>query len=193
LKPCFAPYESWKNNSTLRYKESLYLGFWLKAFPMKRTILIFGLLITALIFLFQLGKYRIVEGDFSTEIVISVVSIACFFVGLYFRKYFTKEDETPAQPAAGLSEQWPPIQMEPVTTASQVDYKKIKELGISARELEVLNELVKGLSNKAISEKLFISESTTKTHLSNLFTKLNVSNRSQAIIRSNELNLVEKT
>jgi DNA-binding CsgD family transcriptional regulator len=153
---------------------------------MKRTILIFGLLITALIFLFQLRKYRIVEGDFSTEIVISVVSIAFFFVGIYFRKYFTKEEERPVKPVVT-------VQTEPGTSRNQVDYAKIKELGISVRELEVLNELAKGLSNKAIAEKLFISESTTKTHLSNLFTKLNVSNRSQAIIRSNELNLVEKT
>ena len=147
---------------------------------MKRTILVFGLLITALIFLFQLSRYRVIEGDFSTEIVISIVSIAFFFVGLYFRKYFTKDPEISHVPNQYLEKQG-------------VDFGRVKQLGISDREREVLNELVKGLSNKEIAQKLFISESTTKTHVSNLFSKLEVKNRSQAIIRSNELNLVEKT
>lgn len=137
-------------------------------------------MITALIFLFQLKKYRIVEGDFSTEIVISIVSVVFFFIGIYFKKSLT--------PASALV-----VNQSLPGENKGIDYAKVQQLGISNRELEVIQELVKGSSNKEISEKLFISESTTKTHLSNLFTKLEVKNRSQAIIRSNELNLVDKT
>jgi len=137
-------------------------------------------LITALIFLFQLKKYRIFEGDFSTEIVISVVSVVFFFIGVYFKKIFS--------PASALV-----VNQTLPSENKGIDYTRVQQLGISNRELEVIQELVKGSSNKEISEKLFISESTTKTHLSNLFIKLEVKNRSQAIIRSNELNLVDKT
>lgn len=72
----------------------------------------------------------------------------------------------------------------PGTNASEetkIDQRKIEELGISSREYEILQEIAKGLSNKEIAEKLFVSESTVKTHVSNLFTKLDVKRRTQAI------------
>lgn len=147
---------------------------------MKKTVFLFGLLITALLLLFQLSKYRIEVGNYTTEIVIAVTSIIFFLAGIYFTR--SKQVTVP-----------PMNESEPIRSKQEgVNYVKIKELGLSSRELEVLNELVKGNTNKQISEKLFISESTTKTHISNLFSKLGVSNRSQAIILSNELNLVEK-
>lgn len=54
------------------------------------------------------------------------------------------------------------------------------ETPLSERELEVLAELSNGLSNKAISEKLFVSVNTVKTHIKNIYSKLDVSNRTQA-------------
>lgn len=53
---------------------------------------------------------------------------------------------------------------------------------LSAREQEVIRHLAKGRSNKEIAEALFISEKTVKTHLSNIFKKLNVTCRLQAIL-----------
>jgi DNA-binding NarL/FixJ family response regulator len=139
---------------------------------MKKTILVFGLLIAALLILFQLGKYRVFEGDISSEIVVSVAALAFFGLGLYFRNKWNKDG-----PQNGNS--------------NRVDHAKISELDLSKREIEVLQELVNGLSNKEISEKLFISESTTKSHISNIYTKLDVNRRSQAILVSKELKLVK--
>ena len=59
--------------------------------------------------------------------------------------------------------------------------KKIKDLEITSREYQVLQCISEGLSNKEIGEKLFLSESTIKTHVSNLLLKLNAKRRTQAI------------
>jgi DNA-binding NarL/FixJ family response regulator len=54
--------------------------------------------------------------------------------------------------------------------------------GLTEREIEILRTMVLGLKNKAIAEKLFISEKTVKTHVNRIFKKLSVTNRSQAIL-----------
>jgi len=56
----------------------------------------------------------------------------------------------------------------------------IRETGISDRELEVLQLILQGASNQEIADRLFLSLSTVKTHVSNLFLKLGVSRRTQA-------------
>jgi len=53
---------------------------------------------------------------------------------------------------------------------------------LTAREIEVLKLIAEGLINKEIAKKLYISEKTVKNHLSNIFRKLNVSDRTQAAI-----------
>lgn len=55
------------------------------------------------------------------------------------------------------------------------------EMGITQRESEVLREMVDGLNNRAVAEKLVISEDTVKTHVRAIFRKLGVTDRSQAV------------
>lgn len=62
---------------------------------------------------------------------------------------------------------------------------------LSAREIEVLKEIVKGKSNKEIGEALFVSEKTVKTHVSHILNKLEVSDRTQAVIYAIKYNIVE--
>ena len=54
-------------------------------------------------------------------------------------------------------------------------------LGITPRELEVLQLIAEGLSNKEMAERLFVSENTVKTHTSRVFDKLGASRRTQAV------------
>lgn len=62
---------------------------------------------------------------------------------------------------------------------------------LSRREMEVLKEIVNGLSNKEISETLFVSEKTVKTHVSHILNKLEVSDRTQAAIYAIKFNIIE--
>lgn len=61
---------------------------------------------------------------------------------------------------------------------------------LTSKEHEVLAKLVKGCSNKEIASQLHISDTTVKTHVGNILQKLNVSDRTQAVIKALELKLV---
>ncbi|MEM1002854.1 MAG: response regulator transcription factor, partial [Bacteroidota bacterium] len=73
---------------------------------------------------------------------------------------------------------------------NEIKTQLIEELDISKREYEVLQAIAKGLSNKEIAAQLFLSESTIKTHVSNLLTKLDAKRRTQAIQIAKEQNIL---
>ncbi|HZV68605.1 MAG TPA: LuxR C-terminal-related transcriptional regulator [Saprospiraceae bacterium] len=66
----------------------------------------------------------------------------------------------------------------------------VSQLEISKREMEILNLLAQGHSNQEIAGKLLVSLSTVKTHNQNLFEKLDVKNRLQAVEKAKRLNLI---
>ena len=66
----------------------------------------------------------------------------------------------------------------------------ISQLELSKRELEILNLMAQGHSNEEIAAKIFVSLSTVKTHNQNLFVKLDVKRRTQAIEKAKRLNLI---
>ena len=134
---------------------------------MKKTIGIFSILIISLLALLQLSKYSIISGDTTIEYIIGGIAILFFIIGYFLKKKNTNAKED-----------------------TFVDTQKIASLGLSKRELEVLELIVKGMSNKEIAETLFISESTVKTHVSNLLLKLDVKRRTQAIQRAKEWQLI---
>ncbi len=61
---------------------------------------------------------------------------------------------------------------------------------LSPREMEVLSLLAEGLSNQEIAERLVIAHGTVKNHVSNILSKLNVHNRTQAVLRAQEIGLL---
>ena len=61
---------------------------------------------------------------------------------------------------------------------------------LSERESEILKLVTSGMSNKEIAEKLFLSQRTIKAHLTNIFNKLNVASRSEAIVKGLQWGLV---
>ena len=136
---------------------------------MKKTIFVFSALIIALLVLFQLSKYAYLSGDISIEITIGVIAVVFFFIGIYINRKTQRKKEK---------------------TTSEINLKKIELLGISQREYEVLVQISKGLSNKEIASVLFVSESTIKTHVSNLLVKLDAKRRTQAIQRAKDLQIL---
>lgn len=136
---------------------------------MRKTILVFSLLILAVLLLFKFSQYTIDSGNVKTEIVISVIAILFFSIGVYINK-----KSGSASP----------------NRSHNIDHEQIKSLDITAREYEVLTSISEGLSNKEIGEKLFLSESTIKTHVSNLLLKLNAKRRTHAIQIAKRLKII---
>lgn len=136
---------------------------------MKKTILVFGSLIVALLVLFQMSKYSFIAGELRLDFILVIIASVSFLIGLYFYRKFFKQSNN---------------------DAAEIDHKKIKSLEISDREYEVLQLISQGLSNKEVAEKLFLTESTIKTHVSNLLLKLNAKRRTQAIQIAKSLNIL---
>jgi two-component system, NarL family, response regulator LiaR len=140
---------------------------------MKRTIVIYGLSLAALIFLLKFIEYRFLVRDLSLEFYIGAIAIFFTVLGVWAGLKLTKKKTI--------------IITNP---AFQFDQSRIDSLGISKREYEVLELMAKGLSNQEIADKLFVSLNTIKTHSSNLFLKLEVSRRTQAVQKAKELQLI---
>lgn len=136
---------------------------------MKKTIFVFALLIVALFTIFEISNYSITFGNSSIEYVITIIAVLFFIVGIYISRKSLNQAKK---------------------TAITIDFQKINKLEISKREYEVLKEISSGLSNKEIADKLFLSESTIKTHVSNLLLKLNAKRRTHAIQIAKDLNIL---
>ena len=81
----------------------------------------------------------------------------------------------------------------PVPVSSQpfaLNEERLRNLGITKRELQILELIAHGLSNREIAEKLFVSENTVKTHSSRLFDKLSAKRRTQAVQIGKEMGLI---
>ncbi|MDD7884722.1 response regulator transcription factor [Flavivirga sp. 57AJ16] len=136
---------------------------------MKKTILVFTLLIVALYTLFRISKYTWLVGGTSMEFIITAIALVFFVVGIYINKKSLYKSRN---------------------ISREIDHQKIKALEITTREYEVLQAISEGLSNREIAEKLFLSESTIKTHVSNLLVKLDAKRRTQAVQIAKDHNIL---
>lgn len=138
---------------------------------MKSIILGFGILIASLLILFKLAEYSYLGTGAGVEIWIAVISLVFFGIGIFVsRKYL------------------PVVKKEQVSR--EVDPAQAEKVGLSKREYEILQLINDGLSNQQIADRLFVSENTVKKHVSNLFLKLDVERRTEAIKKAKELNII---
>lgn len=140
---------------------------------MRRTVIIYGLSLAALIFLLKQLQYRYLIRDLSIEFYMGLLAVVFTAVGIW----------------AGLRLTRKKIVTVPVANF-QFDPSRLDKLGISKREYEVLELMAQGLSNQEIADKLFVSVNTVKTHSANLFLKLEVRRRTQAVQKGKELMLI---
>jgi NarL family two-component system response regulator LiaR len=82
------------------------------------------------------------------------------------------------------------VEKEVYVRPGSINEKELARLGLSARELEVLRLMADGLSNQEIAARLFVSLNTIKTHSANIFEKLDVRRRTQAVDKAKKLNII---
>ena len=148
---------------------------------MKRHVLIFGLVGGLLIATLQFTQYRFLVIEHSVELYSALVAILFSAFGIWLGLRITRRRDTVV-----IKEVLVPASDAPFTpnTAQQ------QSLGITARELEILTLVARGLSNREIATQLFVSENTVKTHCARAFDKLGAARRTQAVQRGKELGLL---
>jgi len=139
---------------------------------MKKVIIGFGLLITALLILFWVASIYHLYYHIGDNFWVAVFSILFLLIGIVLsRKLFT--------PTLIVTREKPSV----------INKEQLIKSGISKQEAMILALMQEGLSNRQIAAKLFISENTVKKHISNIFQKLRVERRTEAIKKALELSV----
>lgn len=157
---------------------------------MKKHVLIYGLIYGLcgglLIVALKLGEYRFIVLEHSVEIYGGLIALVFACLGIWLGLKLTGKKEI-------IVERERIVEREvPVFTAPQFakNEERLRELAITKRELEILELIAGGMSNREIADKLFVSENTVKTHSSRLFDKLSAKRRTQAVQIGKELGLI---
>lgn len=132
---------------------------------MRQTIIIFGSLSAAILLLFELNKFSLWSSNNASELFIVLSGMLFIGIGFLINRFFSDSSN-------GLKN------------------RKARQSNLSKQERRVLLLMTDGLSNNEIGERLFISESTVKTHVSNILSKLHAKRRTEAIKIGRELNIV---
>jgi ATP/maltotriose-dependent transcriptional regulator MalT len=140
---------------------------------------------------------------FSLVIVIILLLVLGYFIFLYFRSKKREAEEKANtlhqqhQRAMDnlrnkLEQQLETVQNNKINfLINQEQFNKYLLNPLSERELEVLDLIADGLTNKEIGEKLFISVNTVKTHILKIYEKLDVQNRTAAAVKANSLQIIQ--
>lgn len=149
---------------------------------MKKLVL-YGLLLAALAVLLRLVEYRFLVLDHAFEIYGGIVALLFTVIGVVAGRKLTERKKVEV-----IVEKEVPVLV--AATDFTINEALIEKFGISRREYEVLELMAEGLSNQEIAERTFVSIHTIKTHISNLFIKLDVKRRTQAVTKARDLRLI---
>ena len=150
---------------------------------MRKHGLLYGILGGVLIAVLQLIEYRWQVVQHSFEIYAGIVAAIFAAVGIWLGQRLTRKPETTVE----VREVLVPV---PAPAEFVRDERQVEKLGITARELEILELIAAGLSNKEIAERVHVSENTVKTHSARVFAKLGARRRTQAVQMGKEARLI---
>ncbi len=147
-----------------------------------KATIVYSISLALLLFLLKWLELRFIIFDHSFEIYIGAIALIFTALGIWLALKLSKP------------------RVETVVVEKEVyvdrtenfvlDTSLISQLELSKRELEILGLLAQGFSNQEIAAKLFVSLSTVKTHNQNLFEKLDVKRRTQAVEKAKRLHLI---
>jgi len=141
-----------------------------------KPILLYGAALAVLVFALKWLQWKFLIMDNAIDIYIGLVALFFTLLGIWVASQLMKPKvETVIKEVPG---------------PFAVNEAELKKLNLSTREYEVLQLLAKGFSNAGIAESLFLSLSTIKTHVSNLYLKMDVKSRTQALEKAKRLGII---
>ena len=141
-------------------------------------LILYGISMALLLFLLKWLELRFVIIDHALEIYVGAIALIFTGLGIWLAIKIIKPKVTVVEKEVYLN------------TPFSINKAELELLNLSKRELEVLQLMSEGLSNKEIADRLFVSLSTIKTHSNNLFDKMNVERRTQAIDKGKRLGII---
>jgi DNA-binding CsgD family transcriptional regulator len=147
---------------------------------MLRHVLIFGLVGGALVILLKVTEYRFLVMEHSFELYGGLIAAIFAAFGIWLGIKLTSARQTVVTVEIPRPEGQP----------FRLNEKRRDELSITPRELEILELVAAGMSNREIADKLHVSENTVKTHCSRAFDKLGAKRRTQAVQLGKEFGLI---
>jgi len=157
---------------------------------MKRHIFIYGVIGGILIAALRWSEYRFLVIEHSLEIYGGLVAATFAILGIWLGLKLTRTQERIVVREVPVLVQVPGPASAGATVPFVRDERRREELTITPREIEILELIAQGLSNREIAEKLFVSENTVKTHSSRVFDKLGAKRRTQAVQFGKEFGLL---
>ncbi|MGH2569019.1 MAG: helix-turn-helix domain-containing protein [Bacteroidota bacterium] len=145
----------------------------------------YGLIVRALAVVFRLFTSYYTLGYFPVEVYSTIIGLLFLSVGIYFGWKHRLPKRVLHFARTGR------IFARNSKSSAELDSAETPVEELSKRESEVLHLIAQGYSNDQIADRLFISLSTVKTHIINIYGKLNVRRRTQAVARARELRLLE--
>jgi DNA-binding CsgD family transcriptional regulator len=142
--------------------------------------LVYGLCGGFLIVVLKLVEYRFLVVQHSVEIYGGLTALVFAILGIWLGLKLTRKEEVVVVKEVAVLN----------TQPFALNEERLRELSITRRELQILELIAQGMSNREIAEKLFVSENTVKTHSSRLFDKLSAKRRTQAVQIGKEFGLI---
>ena len=147
---------------------------------MRKSVLLYGVLGGALIALLKAIEYRYLVVDHSVEIYGALVAVVFVTLGIWLGLRITGRKERVVVREVRV----------PAPVVFTRNAEKLAAIGMTPRELEILELIAAGLSNREIADRVFVSENTVKTHSSRVFEKLGARRRTQAVQLGKEFGLI---
>ncbi|WPR70347.1 LuxR C-terminal-related transcriptional regulator [Flavobacterium sp. NG2] len=151
-------------------------------FKRNKPIILYGFLLAILVFILKWLQWKFLIIDNSVDIYVGLVALFFTILGVWIATQLTKPKvETIV------------IEKEIVVFKNEftINEAELKKLNLSNREYEIMLLLAKGYSNATIAQNLFLTLSTVKTHISNLFLKMDVKSRTQVIEKAKRLQIIK--
>ncbi|MCC5929143.1 MAG: response regulator transcription factor [Cyclobacteriaceae bacterium] len=155
----------------------------MKSYLKYRHILIYSFMLAILVGLLKWFQWKFLIVDNAIDIYIGLIAVFFTLLGIWIATQLTR----PRVEKVIVEKEI----FVPITDEFTINKTELDKLNLTKREYEILQLITKGHSNADIASLLFLSLSTVKTHTSNLFVKMNVKRRTQAIEKAKRLQIVE--